>query len=102
MEIEEVLKNALQARVRQVKKNPGLMLDFENGRLSQHVATNDQARVVVIDATASAANHFDRVLNSAGRQIVRGSISIETGYGDAVAVMDNALSNGTSPEEDIG
>lgn len=97
MEIEEVLKNALQARVRRFRGNPSLVLDFENGVLSQHIARDDQAQVVVIEATGSAANHFNRELNSTGRQIVRSSISIQTGYGDAVAVMDDALSNGTNP-----
>jgi hypothetical protein len=102
MEIEEVLKNALQDRVRRFRKDPGLTLDFKNGQLSQHIARDEQAQVVVIEATDSAANHFKRELNSTGRQIVRGSISIKTGYGDAVAVMDDALSNGTNPKDIIG
>lgn len=102
MEIEEVLKNALQARVRQVPPNSNVVLDFENGQLSQHLANNEQAHVVVSDATNSAANQFNRVLNSDGRQIIRDSISIETGYGDVVDVMDDALSNGTNPRDNIG
>ena len=102
MDVEEVFKHALQQRVRKFKNNSSLNLDFKNGKLNQHMATDDQARVVVTDATGAAANHFDRVLNSTGRQIVRGSISVNTGYGAAVAVMDNAVANGTDPKVSIG
>jgi hypothetical protein len=102
MEIEEVLKNALQDRVRRFRKNPNLVLDFENGALSQDVATDDQARGVVTDATVSAADHFGRKLNTEGRQTIRGSISTDTGYGTAVAVMDEAISNGSDPKVSIG
>ena len=97
MEIENVLKNALQDRVRRFRKNPALVLDFKNGALSQDVATDEQARGVVIDATGSAASVLGRVLNPAGRQTIRGSISIDTGYGTAVGVMDEAIANGSDP-----
>ena len=102
MEIEEVLKKALQDRVRRFRNNPNLLLDFKNGALSQDVASDDQARVVVTDATVSAADDFGRKLNTTGRQTIRGSISIDTGYGDAVAVMDEAISNGSDPKVSIG
>ena len=102
MEVEDVFKNALQDRVREVKGNPNLVLDFKNGKLNQHVATDEQAQAVVIDATAAAADHFDLRLNSTGRQIIRGSISVNTGYGSAVGVMDQAVSKGSDPKEIIG
>ena len=102
MEIEEVLKNALQARVRKLRHDATIVLDFKNGRLSQDVATDDQARVIVIDATNSAANDLGRILNSSGRQTIRDSIAIDTGYGDAVGVMDEAISNGSNPKVNIG
>ena len=99
---EDIFKNALQERVRKFKNNPSLSLDFTNGKLNQHIATDDQARVVVTDATSAAAKQLDRVLNSTGRQIVRDSISVNTGYGAAVKVMDDAFSNGTDPKVGIG
>ena len=102
MAVEDVLKNALQNRVRLVTNNPALVLDFKNGKLNQHVASNDQAQVVVIDATANAADQFGLVLNSAGRQIIRSSITLGTGYGAAVTVMDEAVSKGTDDKEIIG
>lgn len=102
MEVEDVLKNALTARVRQVKNNPNLKLDFENGKLNQHVATDDQARAVVLDATSSAANSFKRVLNKTGVQLVRSTISVNSGYGSAITVMKKAVANGTNPQVPIG
>jgi len=102
MEIEDVLKNALQERVRIFRQDPDLVLDFDNGALSQDVATDDQARGVVIDATASAGSELGRVLNSTGRQIIRGSVSRQTAYGDAIDVMDDAISNGSNPKVNIG
>lgn len=102
MELEEVLKDALQNRVRRFKKDPTIVLDFDNEKLSQHISSNDQAQVVVIDAAAAGADHFDRVLNSKGIQRIRGSISTATGYGDAVGVMRGAVVNGSDPKDKIG
>lgn len=102
MELEEALKNALQARVRSVNGDSTLVLDFNTGSLSQHVASNDQAQAVVIDATDSAADQFNRVLNNKGLQRIRGSISRQTGYGAAIVVMRGAVVNGSDPKEKIG
>jgi hypothetical protein len=102
MAVEDVLKNALQDRVRKERNNPTLVLDFKNGKLNQHVGTDEQAQAVVIDASSNAADQFGLVLNSKGRQIIRSSITLGTGYGAAVTVMEEAVSKGADAKEIVG
>jgi hypothetical protein len=92
--VEDVYKQALQDAVRNFKNDPSINIDFKNGKLNQHVATDDQAQGVVLDATATAADEFDRVLNGTGMKLVRGGISRNTSYGTAVGVMQTAVAKG--------
>lgn len=92
---QDVMKAALQARVRQFKNNPNLKLDFKNGKFNQHMVNDDDARQVTVDATESAAVSFQRILNGDGRTIVRQGITVGIKYGDAVDVMEEALTNGS-------
>lgn len=90
----DVMKKALQDRVRVFTDNPGLALDFKNGKFNQHMVSDLEAQVVALEATANAAQQFKRVLNSKGKKIVRQSITLNTGYGAAVNVMREAIAKG--------
>lgn len=94
---EDVLKEALQNRVRRFKDDPELSLNFDSGKFRQHMVSNDEARQVTVDATEEAARQFQRVLNGNGRQLIRSSISVEMGYGAAIIVMRRALATGADP-----
>lgn len=95
---EDVMKEALQNRVREFKNDPELSLNFDDGKFNQHMVSDDQARRVTIDATEKAAGQFQRVLNGKGREIIRDSITVNTGYGAAVGVMEEALTDGADPK----
>ncbi|HYR74670.1 MAG TPA: hypothetical protein VEM96_02400 [Pyrinomonadaceae bacterium] len=95
---EDVMKEALQNRVREFKNDPELSLNFDDGKFNQHMVSDDQARRVTIDATEKAAGEFQRVLNGKGREIIRDSITVNTGYGAAVGVMEEALTDGADPK----
>ena len=92
---QDVMQAALQARVRQFRNNPNLNLDFKNGRFNQHMVSDDDARQVTVEATETAASSFQRILNGDGRTIIRRGITVGTKYGDAVNVMEEALTEGS-------
>lgn len=96
---EDVYKEKLQARMRQEKNNPGLVIDFKNGNLNQHMANDGQAQIVVLQATADSADDFGLVLNQQGKNTVRQSITRNTAYADAIGVMDTAVSEGSDPKQ---
>ncbi|HYW71169.1 MAG TPA: hypothetical protein VE961_09050 [Pyrinomonadaceae bacterium] len=91
---EDVMRDALQSRVRVFRHDPALVLDFDNGQFNQHMVSDDQARQVTVEATETAAAEFGKTLQTAGRQIVRTSITVDTGYGDAIGVMRQAIVEG--------
>lgn len=99
---EDVYKEKLQNRVRDERNNQTLKLDFKNGKLNQHVASDSQAQIVVLLATSDSATELGLKLNSQGKKIVRQSISRNTAYADAIGVMDTAVSEGADPEEELG
>jgi hypothetical protein len=94
---EDIMKEALRDRVRRLKKNPALNLDFKNGKFSQHMANDQDAQQVTVEATEAAAPKFQRALNGEGRQIIRQSITVGTKYSDAIGVMEKALTEGADP-----
>ena len=96
---EDIYKEKLQNRVRQEKDNPTLVIDFKNGNLNQHMASDEQAQAVVLLATSDSADEFGKVLNQQGKTTVRRSIGRNTAYADAVGVMDTAVSEGSDPQE---
>ena len=96
---EDVYKAKLQARVRQEKNNPDLVVDFKNGNLNQHMANDGQAQIVVLLAAADSADNFGLSLNQQGKNTVRQSIGRNTAYADALGVMDLAVSEGSDPKQ---
>ena len=95
---EDVYKDALQNQVRITKNDPTIVIDFKNGKLNQHMADNNEAQVVVLEATEVAADQFERVLNQTGKNKIRNSISRDTSYATAIDVMDTAVSEGADPK----
>jgi hypothetical protein len=96
---DDIMQQALQQRVRVFRGDPDLALDFDNGKFNQHMVSDQEAQVVTLEATADAANEFQKTLNSKGKKIVRQSITVNTGYGAAIGIMNEAISFGADPKE---
>lgn len=94
---QDIMKEELTSRVRRLKGNPALKLDFKNGKFNQHMVSDLQAQQVTVEAAETAARRFQLALNGDGRRIVRESIAVGTKYGDAIGVMESALTDGTDP-----
>jgi len=94
---EDIMKEELTNRVRRLKGNPSLKLDFKNGKFNQHMVNDLEAQQVTVEAAESAATRFQLSLNGEGRQIIRSSVTLGTKYGDAIGVMESALTDGTDP-----
>lgn len=95
---EDVLRNALQEQMRRETQDPALTLNFQTGKLNQHVPTDTRARFAVLQATIGAADEFGFVLNGKGRGIVLQSVSRDTRYSAAVEIMETAIGQGATPK----
>lgn len=93
---EDIYKRELTKVMRELMQNPNLIINFQTGALSQHVADNDQAKTSITSATISSAVLFGRALNQTGVKIIFDNVTRQTAYSAVLTVMNNSISQGSN------
>lgn len=97
MTIEEIYKEEITKVIRRIRQDPNLKLNFQTGTIGQHTRDDRQARVAVVNATASAALRVQNSeLDETGIRFVFENIAMSTPYSGVLRVIGRAISIGTN------
>jgi hypothetical protein len=94
---EDIYKEEITNVVRNIKDDPTLQINFNSAKLSQHVATDKQARVAMIGAASASARRFRLSLNEKGVKTVFDNVSRSSTYASVLGTINTALTTGADP-----
>jgi hypothetical protein len=92
----DVYKQELNRVIKQVLNDQSVSINFNTATMSQHVANNQQAQSVVVEATRNSAQRLvNAVLSQEGVDVILNKVSRNTAYSAVLGVMSEAVNKGT-------
>ncbi|MDM7920812.1 MAG: hypothetical protein QUS14_00815 [Pyrinomonadaceae bacterium] len=93
----DIFKEQITNTMREIKGDPSLQINFQAGTLSQHVATDKQARIAMLSAAISSARRLGFNLNTAGVAVVFNGVNRQSRYSTVLGVFNTAVTTGADP-----